>query len=279
MGPWTWVDGAWHEGNPLVMGPMTHAAWLSSVVFDGARAFEGVAPDLDLHCARVVESALRMGMLSPLPAPRIEAIAREGIARFPADAELYIRPMIFAEGGWIAPDPASCRLTVSVYVAPLPPVDGFSACFSSYRRPAPDQAPTDAKASCLYPMAGRAMREAQAKGFDNAIMDDPWGDVAEFATANLFLVKDGVVSTPAVNGTFLNGITRQRVIGLLRRDGKLVIERSVERADLLAADEIFSCGNYGKVVPVSRLEARKLAPGPLAKRARALYWDWARGVG
>lgn len=277
MGPWTWVDGTWHEGNPPIMGPMTHAAWLSSVVFDGARAFEGVAPDLDLHCARVVESALRMGMRSPLPAARIEAIAREGIARFQAGAELYIRPMIFAEDGWIAPDPASCRLTVSVYPAPLPPADGFSACFSSYRRPAPDQAPTDAKASCLYPMAGRAMREAQAKGFDNAILDDPWGGVAEFATANLFLVKDGVVATPAVNGTFLNGITRQRVIGLLRLDGMVVIERPVARADLLAADEIFSCGNYGKVMPLARLETRAMAPGPLARRARALYWEWAHG--
>jgi branched-chain amino acid aminotransferase len=99
--------------------------------------------------------------------------------------------------------------------------------------------------------------------------------VAEFATANLFMVREGVVSTPAVNGTFLNGVTRQRVLALLRLDGFVVLERDIEPEDLLDADEIFSTGNHQKVMPVRRFEDRELIYGPVARRARALYWDYA----
>ena len=101
------------------------------------------------------------------------------------------------------------------------------------------------------------------------------GNVAELATANIFLAKDGAVFTPAVNGTFLNGITRQRVIKLLREAGVTVVEGSLRYSDLVAADEIFSSGNYSKVVPVTRIGERSLQPGPFYRRARELYWQFA----
>jgi branched-chain amino acid aminotransferase len=101
------------------------------------------------------------------------------------------------------------------------------------------------------------------------------GNVAETATANLFLVHDGVVSTPVPNGTFLDGITRQRVIGLLRADGLVVLERRVTVAEVLAAEELFTSGNYGKVLPATRIEQRTLPIGPVARRARALYFAFA----
>ncbi|MBB4285760.1 branched-chain amino acid aminotransferase [Roseospira goensis] len=274
---WSYVDGEWLEGNPPVLGPLTHATWLSSIVFDGARAFEGVAPDLDLHCQRCVESAVRMGMRPPVDATEIERLAREGIARFPADAELYIRPLFYCEEGWVSPDPDSTRFILTLVETPMKEPGGFTACLSSYRRPAPDQAPVDCKASCLYPLAGRALREAAARGFDNAVLTDPWGNVAEFATANLFMAKAGVVSTPAVSGTFLNGVTRQRVLKLLRLDGHVVLEREIAPEDLMEADEIFSTGNHLKVMPVRRYEDRELIYGPFARRARELYWDFAHG--
>ncbi|MEO5336536.1 MAG: branched-chain amino acid aminotransferase [Magnetospirillum sp. WYHS-4] len=270
-----YVDGQWRHGNPLLMGPRHHAVWLSSVVFDGARAFDGVVPDLRLHCARVVASAHVLGMMPMLTAAEIEDIAWDGVHRFAADADLYICPMFYAEGGFVWPDPATTRFVLTVHEAPLPAADGFSACLSSFRRPARDMAPTEAKASCLYPNIARIGREAAGKGFDTAVVLDPCGNVAEFAYTNLFLVRGGVVHTPAPNGTFLNGITRQRVIRLLRKDGFEVIERAILYDEVLTADELFATGNYAKVQPCTRIEARALNIGPVYERARELYFAFA----
>jgi branched-chain amino acid aminotransferase len=183
--------------------------------------------------------------------------------------------MFYAADGFVVPDPASTRFVLSIYPSPLPKPDGFSACLSSFRRPARDMAPTEAKASCLYPNVARIGREAKAKGFDTAVVRDPNNNVAEFAFTNLFMAKNGVLSTPAANGTFLNGITRQRIIRLLRAEGIEVVERAIDYAEVLAADEIFATGNYAKVQSCIRLEDRPLQPGPFYHQARQLYFDWA----
>ena len=94
---WTFFEDAWHEGNVPIMGPRTHAAWLCSLVFDGARAFEGVTPDLELHCARVNESALKLHLKPTVPTETWVQLAHEGIARFDGETALYIRPMYWAE--------------------------------------------------------------------------------------------------------------------------------------------------------------------------------------
>jgi branched-chain amino acid aminotransferase len=271
----TFFKGQWLEGNPGIIGPMSHCMWLSSVVFDGARAFEGVTPDLDLHCERVVASAHALGLAPMLTAGEIQELALDGIGRFPAGSALYIRPMFFAEEGWVMPDAASTAFCLTIHESPMPATQGFTACLSSKRRPLPGTAPTDAKASALYPNAGLAIREAMARGFDNAILLDPLGNVAEFATANLFIAKDGAAHTPVCNGTFLNGITRRRVIGLLRDAGVPVFERTISWAEVLDADEVFSTGNYSKVVPVTKVEDRTFPNGPVGRRARGLYWDFA----
>jgi branched-chain amino acid aminotransferase len=272
---WTWFQGKWHEGNPMIMGPMTHAPWLGSCVFDGARAFEGVAPDLDRHCQRIVRSAESFGLKVLKSAGEIEEITRAGIARFPKDAQLYLRPMFWAEEGFVDVDPESTQFSVSVYDSPLPQPRGFSITLSSFRRPSIEYAPTDAKAACHYPNAARAMREARARGFENAVMLDALGAVSELATANIWLVKEGEAHTPVPNGTFLNGVTRQRLISLLRGAGVTVHERSIRWQEFVDADEIFSTGNYAKVMPVTRIETRSLQPGPIFAKARALYWDFA----
>ncbi len=102
------------------------------------------------------------------------------------------------------------------------------------------------------------------------------GNVAEFAAANLFTVRNGVVHTPVPNRTFLNGITRQRVIGLLRNARIEVVERTMTYADVTEADEIFSTGNYSKVMPCTRIETRDLQPGPVTTKARDMYFEWAK---
>ncbi|MEW5425268.1 branched-chain amino acid aminotransferase [Amorphus sp. 3PC139-8] len=275
---WTWLDGEWINGNPSIMGPRDHAAWLCSVVFDGARSFEGVMPDLDQHCARVNRSAEALGLKPTMSAGAIMELTQEGVGKFAPDTALYIRPMYWAEDGGfmaVAPDPETTRFCLCLYETPMPPATGISVTVSRFRRPSLETMPTNAKAGCLYPNNARALTEARDRGFDNALVLDMLGNVAELATSNVFLVKDGKVATPASNGSFLAGVTRSRVIDLLGRDGFDVQATTLKVADFLDADEIFTTGNYSKVGPVTRIEDRDLQPGPVAKRARELYWDWA----
>ena len=275
---WTYFEGAWHEGNVPIIGPRTHAAWLCSVVFDGARAFEGVVPDLELHCARVNESAKKLFLKPVVSVDTWVNLAKEGIARFDGTTALYIRPMYWGEkeGPWVqAHDPETTRWCLCIYEAPMRPPKGFSVTLSPYRRPTLETMPVDAKAGCLYPNNARALLEAQQRGFDNAIVCDVLGNVAELATSNIFMAKDGMVYTPIANGTFLAGITRQRVIGLLRDSGVTVVEKSLTYQEFESADEIFSTGNYSKVVPVTRIGGRSLPFGPIYTKARELYWSFA----
>jgi branched-chain amino acid aminotransferase len=233
---------------------------------------------LRAHLERVVRSAEVLGLRCPLSVDEMEVLVRDGVARFPADAELYVRPLVFGSDGFLIPVPEKTGFALTLFDAPLPPFAGFSACLSTLRRPEPTMAPTDAKASALYANSTRAMREAKARGFDQAIMLDAAGNVAEFASSNLFLVaQDGTVVTPVANGTFLAGITRARVIALLAGAGIQVQERSVKPAELETAQEIFSTGNYGKVTPCTRFESHTLEAGPIAWQARELYLGFTEG--
>lgn len=274
----TWFDGAWHRGNVPVIGAADHGAWLGSQVFDGARQFDGARPDLDLHSARIIRSAAAMGMQAPIDAATVQGLMEEGCRMFAPDAALYLRPMMWARDsapGIIDLVPDSTAFAICIEALPMPEPGGFTLTVSPYRRPHPDTAMTEAKAGSLYANNGRIMAEARARGFNNALSLDHEGNVAETASTNVFAVRDGVVFTPIPNGTFLNGITRQRIIGLLRADGVEVVETSMSVADFDTADEIFVTGNIAKVMPVARFEGRDLPPGPVAARARALYWDFA----
>jgi len=271
----THFNGNWSQGNTPLFGAMDHAVWLGSTVFDGARSIRGHVPDLRLHLARVIQSAERLGLQCPYTVDQLEALCREGIAQFPADAELYIRPLVFGTDGLLIPDSAKSGFALTLFDAPLPPFTGFSACLSALRRPDPSMAPTDAKASCLYPNTTRALRDAKARGFENAVVCDAAGNVAEFATANLFFVSAaGEVVTPVPNGSFLSGITRARVIALLKSADIVVQERCVKPEELLTAKEIFNTGNFGKVTPCNRYESQVLPVGEIATKARDLYMEF-----
>jgi branched-chain amino acid aminotransferase len=171
--------------------------------------------------------------------------------------------------------PESTALAICLEDLPLRLPGELALTVSPFRRPPPDAALCEAKAACHYPNNARIVREARSRGFHNALSLDQQGLVAETASSNVFLVRDGVVMTPLANGTFLNGITRQRVIALLRADGVEVREGSLTVADFAAADEIFVTGNASKVVPVTRFEDRALPSQAMAARARALYWAFA----
>ncbi|MBR9651659.1 branched-chain amino acid aminotransferase [Thalassovita aquimarina] len=274
----TWFEGDWHDGNTPIIRAADHVAWLGSQVFDGARMFEGVLPDLDLHCARLPRSAQALGMIPTITGEEIAALVRERVKTFPKDAELYIRPMMWSRDGGpglIELDPDSTAFAICIEEMAMPSIEGFSLTVAPYCRPRQDMALTEAKAGSLYANNGRIMAYARQRGFSNALSLDIDGNVAETASTNVFAVRDGVVFTPVPTGCFLNGLTRQRVIKLLREDGVEVIETSMTVEDFRQADEIFATGNIAKVMPVSRLDERELGIGPVSMRARELYWDFA----
>jgi len=278
----TWYEGTWHEGAAPIITAADHAAWLGSTVFDGARQFDGARPDLDLHSARIIRSAEAMGMIPPVDAETVQGLMEEGCARFGADRALYLRPMMWSRDsapGIIDVVPENTGFSICIEALDMPSVGGFSLTVSPFCRPRPDMSVTEAKAGALYANNARIMADARKRGFSNALSLDVEGFVAETASTNVFMVRDGVVFTPVPNGMFLNGITRQRVIGLLRADGVEVVETSLTLEDFDTADEIFVTGNIAKVMPVARYKDRAMGAPRMGLRARDLYWDYALSGG
>lgn len=271
----TFHNGKWHAGNYKMLGSNENASWMGMIVFDGARSFDGVQPDLDLHCQRSIRSAKVLSLNPDMHWQEVYDIAQEGVSKFKKGSHLYIR-MNFWDGSTMRKLMGdTAEFSVVLTEIPLNS-NGFSANMSEYfTKSTSKQAPTGAKASCLYPNNLLAIFEAQKEGFDNCVMLDPYGTVAEFTMSNIFYVKDKKVYTPIPNGTFLNGITRQRVIKLLKADGYDVYEKNVLPEDLDTADEIFSTGNINKVQAVTLYKNRILEENPICERARELYFDFA----
>ncbi|WP_226779312.1 branched-chain amino acid aminotransferase [Oceaniglobus trochenteri] len=275
----TYFEGRWHDGDVAVMKAADHGAWLGSGVFDGARYFEGVAPDLEAHCARVNRSAEALMVTPTVSVADMVQIVHEGLAAYPRDAAVYIRPMYWAtQGGYgaIVPGAEGTGFCICLEQIPMASPDATTTlCHTSFRRPVLESAVVNAKAGCLYPNNARMLAEAQRRGFGNALVADALGNVAESATANVFMVRDGAVFTPVPNGTFLAGITRARHLANLRADGVEVHETVLSFADFDSADEVFLTGNMSKVTPVTAFEDRQYQAGPVTRRVREMYWDWA----
>ena len=256
-----------------------HGAWLGSTVFDGARFFNGAAPDLKAHCERLNNSALAMMITPTVTTDDMVEIIWEGLKLFSLDCAVYIRPMYWAlDGGDLAivPEENSTGFAVCLEDIPMAGVHVAATLTNTkFRRPVLEDNVVNAKAGCLYPNNARMLVEAKRKGFTNALVSDVMGNVAETATANIFYVKDGEVFTPIPNGTFLAGITRERHISNLVENGIKVHEKVIKFCDFQTADEVFMSGNMMKVTPVSAYEEINYQFGPITKLVREMYWDWA----
>ncbi|MGP6086940.1 branched-chain amino acid aminotransferase [Antarctobacter jejuensis] len=275
----TFFNGSWQDGDVMVMRAADHGAWLGSSVFDGARYVQGVSPDLDLHCARVNRSAEALMLRPTMTTEDMVAIVEEGLKAYAPGAAVYIRPMYWGINGdvtAIVPQPDETGFAICLEEIPMAP-DTASATlgYTRFRRPVLEDAVVNAKAGCLYPNNARMLAEVRSRGFANALVADAMGNVAETATANIFMVRDGVVFTPIPNGTFLSGITRARHIANLRADGVEVQETVLTFRDFDDADEVFMSGNMNKVTPVTAFEDKSYQVGPVTRRVRELYWDWA----
>ena len=275
----TYCQGTWHKGNAAVINAADHGAWLGSNVFDGARYFNGVAPDLLAHCERVNNSAEALMLKPTVSAKKMVDIVWEGLKLYPADTAVYIRPMYWGIDGdlsAIVPNSETVGFAICLEQIPLAPeTSSVRLTETRFRRPVLEDAVVNAKAGCLYPNNARMLVEARSKGFDNALVADAMGNVAETATANIFMVKDGEVFTPVANGTFLAGITRSRHISNLKEIGQNVQETVLSFQDFETADEVFMSGNMNKVTPVAAFNERQYPVGPVTRKVREMYWDWA----
>jgi branched-chain amino acid aminotransferase len=275
----TYWQGRWHDGDVAVMRAADHGIWQGTSVFDGARYFDGLVPDLDKHCARVNASARALMITPTMEADEIASIVREGLRPYGPGQAVYIRPMYWAlDGGdlGITPREGSSAFAISLEQVAMPS-SSFQTTVTRtrFRRPVLEDNVCNAKAGCLYPNNARMLVEAQQKGFGNALVGDAMGNLAESATANVFLVKDGAVFTPIANGTFLAGITRARHIANLRADGVEVIEKVLTFDDAHDADEVFLSGNFAKVTSVRAFDDTQYRSRTMTERARSLYMDWA----
>lgn len=279
----TYWDGRWQDGDPFVMRAADHGSWLGTTVFDGARYAHGLAPDLAAHCARVNRSAEALMVTPTVPAGEMEEIVRAGLRLYPADTAVYIRPMYWALDGdhlGVAPKAGSTGFCICLEEIPLAPPEATTTLTTTrFRRPTLDCAVVNAKAGCLYPNNARMLVEARAKGYGNALVADALGNVAETATANVFMVRGGEVFTPIANGCFLAGITRSRHIANLRAAGVRVHETVLTFDDFRRADEVFLSGNLNKVTPVTEFDGTHYQVGPMTGKVRELYWEWARSEG
>ncbi|MFG5383639.1 branched-chain amino acid aminotransferase [Yoonia sp. R2-816] len=275
----TYFQGQWHDGDIPIMRAADHGSWLGTTVFDGARAVNGLTPDLDLHCARANHSAKALMLTPTVSTDDMLAIIREGLQAYPKDAAIYIRPMYWAihgDAAAIVPDPGETGFAICLEEIPFaPPTATTTLGPTKFRRPVMEDNVVNAKAGCLYPNNARMLAEVRTRGFANALVADAMGNVAETATTNVFMVKDGVALTPIANGTFLAGITRARHIANMKADGIEVHETVLTFDDFRDADEVFLSGNMSKVTPVTAFEDRQYQVGPITKRVREMYWDWA----
>lgn len=278
----TYFNGTWHDGDVPVMRAADHGSWLGSTVFDGARYFEGMAPDLDAHCARVNRSAEALMLTPTVSTEDMIQIVWEGLKAFKDSSAVYIRPMYWGIGGdrtAIVPSSEETGFAICLEEIPMAPKDStVTLTRTRFRRPVLEDAVVNAKAGCLYPNNARMLVEANSKGFNNALVADAMGNVAETATANAFMVKDGEVFTPVPNGTFLAGITRARHIDNLRTNGEVVHETVLSFEDFHDADEVFLSGNMTKIMPVTAFDDTSYQIGPITRRLREMYWDWANST-
>ena len=278
----TYFDGSWRNEDSFVLRAADHGTWLGSSVFDGARFFDGTIPDLLAHCERVNNSAKAMMLNPTISAKDMVGIIRQGLSSYTSQSAVYIRPMYWAlDGGdsLVLPKENSTAFSICLEEIPMAsPSVSATLARTRFRRPVLEDNVVNAKAGCLYPNNARMLVEARDKGFSNALVADIMGNVAETATANIFIVKDGEIFTPIPNGTFLAGITRNRHIFNLTADGYKVHEKVISFKDVENADEVFMSGNMMKVTPVKAFNSTNYQIGPITKKTRELYWDWAKSI-
>jgi branched-chain amino acid aminotransferase len=281
---WIWLDGAlvpWREANLHVL---SHALHYASAVFEGQRAYGGEIFRLSDHSARLHRSAARMGFTIPWSVAEIDQACRDMLAANALE-NAYVRPIAWRGSETMGVSAQSARIHLAIggwhwgaYFGDDDVGRGIRLDIAGWRRPAPDTAPADAKAAGLYMIATLAKEEAEARGYDDALMLDWRGQVAEATGANIFFVKSGQVLTPTPD-CFLDGITRRTIIDLARRRGLDMVERAIRPEELADFEECFLTGSAAEVAPVSEIGPWTFKLGPVGEQLRADYLELVDAAG
>ena len=275
-----WFDGRLVPWRDAKIHVLTHGLHYASVVFEGERVYGGEVFKLTEHSQRLIDSGKILGFEIPWTLAQIEKATRETVAAM-GFADAYVRPIAWrgSEQLGVSAQQTKIHLAIGVwewpsYFSPEAANKGIRLAWADWRRPPPSAAPVHAKAAGLYMICTLSKHAAEAKGFDDALMLDWRGQLAESTGANLFLVQNGKIHTPTPD-CFLDGITRRSVIGLAKARQIEVIERALMPAELDKTDELFVTGTAAEVTPVGEIDGKKFNVGPIT---RALREDFSKLV-
>jgi branched-chain amino acid aminotransferase len=273
-----WLDGKlvpWRDANVHVL---THALHYASSVFEGQRAYGGEIFRLTDHSRRLKKSGALLGFEIPFSVEEIDQACRDVLKANNLE-DAYMRPLAWrgSEQMGVSAQKSKIHLAIAcwywgAYFGEEAVMKGLRLDISRWRRPAPYTAPTESKASGLYMICTLARHEAQAKGYDDAMMFDWRGQVAEGTGANAFFVRDGVLHTPTPD-CFLNGITRQTVIELAKQRGIEVQERAIWPEELESFEQMFLTGSAAEVTPVAEAGPWRFEVGEMTRMLRKDYID------
>ncbi len=271
-----WLDGKQVDWRDAKIHVLSHGLHYASVVFEGERAYSGKIFKLREHTERLFKSAELLGMTIPYSVDEINK-ASEEMVKASGFANAYVRPVAWRGTEMMAVSAQATKIHVSIavwewpsYFTPEARLRGLRLTRALYKRPSPETEPVHAKASGLYMICTLSKHAAEAKGYDDALMLDYRGQLAESTGANIFLVQNGEIHTPTPD-CFLNGITRQTVIDLARKRGIKVTERAIFPEELAKSQEMFLTGTAAEVTPVSEVDEYKFTVGPVT---RALMQDY-----
>lgn len=275
-----WLNGALIPWRDAKVHVLTHGLHYASAVFEGVRTYGGVAFKLTEHSERLARSAEVLGFRLPYSPAEIDA-ACQAVIEAGGIADGYIRPVAWRGPEMMGVSAQQTKIHMAVaawrwpaYFSPEARLQGIRMSIGKWRRPAPDTAPTESKAAGLYMICTLSKHDAEARGFNDALMLDYRGRIAEATGANIFLVQDGRIHTP-VPDCFLDGITRRTVIGLARARGHEVIERAIMPEELARTSEVFLTGTAVEVTPVREIDEHRFTVGDIT---RSLVTDYDRLV-
>ncbi|HET7817510.1 MAG TPA: branched-chain amino acid aminotransferase [Sphingomicrobium sp.] len=279
---WIWLDGGlvpWREANVHVL---THALHYASSVFEGQRAYNGAIFKLREHSERLHRSANILGFEIPWSVEEVDAACVQ-VLEANGLADAYMRPVAWlgSEQMGVSPTGTKPHLAIAAwqwgkYFDPVKAQKGIRLTIAPYRRPAPYTAPVHSKAAGLYMIAMLSRKHAEDTGFDDALMFDWRGQVAEATGANAFFVRDGELHTPTPD-CFLDGITRRTVMDLARRRGVEVIERTIWPEELEGFQQMFLTGSAAEVTFVGSAGPWSFEVGDLSRQLAKDYDDLVNG--
>jgi branched-chain amino acid aminotransferase len=272
---WIWLDGEFVPWRSAQLHVLSHGLHYASGVFEGERAYSGHIFKLREHTERLIASGRILGFEIPWTAEEIDAACIETLKRN-NQVDAYVRPIAWrgAEQLSVSAQQTKIHLAIATWAWPNlfgdARMKGVRLAWAKWKRPHPETAPTASKAAGLYMIGTLSKHQAEAEGFDDALMLDWQGDVSEATGANVFFVMGGELHTPTpIN--FLDGITRRTVMGLARQHQITVVERTIRQEEVKDASEVFLAGTAAEVTPVRQIGDLTFTPGRITETLMTDY--------